>query len=617
MFEPARMQKVKVAVMRRHLNAVLTALHSEGVINLTECAPSCLTRNKKGEVYEAVSRELVRLRAVKNALSDRGPVNPVRELPLPELLAECAALKTDEELAELESRRDAIAARLGELETLGKNLKRLADFGVSGDVLESGSYAVFLGTMPAKKIEGLRKSLASASHKHILSVKKASKTESACIIACDAKAAAKVEYELGKAGFARAVLEKGVGDPVKRLAEVEAEIQALKAETDGLEARRVRLSERYWETVVCQAEMLEAAHLREDAKGNMCGTETVAVFEGWVIKADLKRLEVAIAEATGGSGLVIPYESAENPPTVLMNHPLLKPFESMVGFISTPSYREKDPTVIFAFSFLLMYGFMMGDVGYGLVSLVMALALSRRASGLLKDLTRVWAYASVPTIVFGLFFDEYFGLSHKELTGYSIYTPWLHRMEDVNTLLLLSIAFGCAHLLVGYLIGFVNSVRHDRRHAAAKLLWMMLILSAIAAAYSSSSGDAGGIMLPAAAAAVASAAGIVRLEGLLGLFEMPGVAGNILSYARLMAVGMSSVVVAYIINDALKPEPGAGMLLTLPVFLLLHIINTGVGMFESSIQSARLNYTEFFGKFFEGGGRRFTPFLFRRVNTYR
>jgi len=177
---------------------------------------------------------------------------------------------------------------------------------------------------------------------------------------------------------------------------------------------------------------------------------------------------------------------------------------------------------------------------------------------------------------------------------------------------------GAAHILLGFLLGFINAWRHkDMRHAAAKLGWMGVEISGIALVmtylFNMFSPDVG---MAAAVIFGISLIPIVRAEGPLGLVEIPSLAGNILSYARVMAVGLAGVVVVEeIINKMVLPDPSTGMMffVILPIFIVLQILHVIIDMFEALVQGARLNLIEFFSKFYKGGGVPFEPFKVERM----
>jgi len=311
-----------------------------------------------------------------------------------------------------------------------------------------------------------------------------------------------------------------------------------------------------------------------------------------------------------------------------------------VEFFGLPVYDEVEPAAILAMTFPIIYGMMVGDVGYGLMSVVIALViLSKFKSGILNSVGKLWALAAIPTVLFGFFFDEWFGFSFQNFVAFfgvhvngtflSLFGIGLvlHRLEDISQLIVFTVMVGVLHLALGFLIGFFNEWHHNKTHAIAKLGWIGVLVSGLLlvpnllfnAPFIPLAFDQ---VLVGAILFVVCVILIVRADGIIGLFEIPGVAGNAMSYARIAAVGIVGVVIAEkIINDLLVNGILAHtnnpiiFILVLAFVILLHFVNTFLAMFESLIQGARLNLVEFYGKFFHGGGRKFAPFAAARVYT--
>jgi V/A-type H+-transporting ATPase subunit I len=227
-------------------------------------------------------------------------------------------------------------------------------------------------------------------------------------------------------------------------------------------------------------------------------------------------------------------------------------------------------------------------------------------------------YSAFATMIFGILFDEWGGASHNFWLGpegYGLIAGPLysgfHRLHEVAMLIALTAIVGIIHLTLGFIIGAYNHWDHHRKHSYAKIAWIgvlyggtLAISSIMFGVFPEIVGFAGIGLL------ILSAIGLAIFEGIIGILEIPGLLGNVLSYTRIAAVGIVGVVIAELVNDAFAPLPKAGLMaiLLFPLFIVLHFANCFVAMFEALIQGGRLNIVEFRSKFLEGGGRTFMPF---------
>jgi V/A-type H+-transporting ATPase subunit I len=277
-----------------------------------------------------------------------------------------------------------------------------------------------------------------------------------------------------------------------------------------------------------------------------------------------------------------------------------------MNLYSLPSYLEADPTLIMFLTFPLFFGFMLGDVGYGLVTLALFYVASTKVKGEAKALANALMVASLATILFGFVFGEFFGLEFIE-------HPLLERATDISTMLLVTVVVGFIHINLGYVVGFFNVLKeHGLKDAILeKASWLVIEAGMILAA----AGQMGYIMSEAtyagAAVFVLGIAMLLKGEGITGVIELPALFSNILSYTRLFAVGLASVSLALVINKfATQFMQQGGIYVPVAILVLLvgHTINIMLGILGPFLHSLRLHYVEFFTKFFKGGGERFIPF---------
>lgn len=349
------------------------------------------------------------------------------------------------------------------------------------------------------------------------------------------------------------------------------------------------------------------------------------LVSGWVPLRETDRLREALEGTFQGRVVVeiVEEPSPSDTPVEIHNPALVQPFEVFTRLLPLPSYGSVDPSPFFAFFFPLFFGLILGDIGYGLVIMVLALVLRRKASpgSAWRSLSAVFFISSLYAVFFGILFGEFFATLGEELgllriigrpltdaTGAVSYHPLLYdRVEAMTALLGLAVIVGAAHVVLGLLLGIVNALltsRYERLLIKSGLLLSLLCCSLLILSLFL---EIPSLLLWAAAVIMAiSVVGTTFLEGFLAPIEVLSSLGNILSYARIMAIGLASVILGLVANrlGSLPESLFAGILIA----MALHAINIVFGLFSPTIHSMRLHFVEFFGKFYEPGGRPYQPF---------
>jgi len=624
------MRKVRIIGLKKNSPSVIRFLHERGIIELREVNNSTLDKGKPLEIYETVSEQLIRIRALKSGMVPDGTPKPTK-FDLKEALSECGKIKIDLELAGLQERRDAIIAKLEQIVEEHNMLSELDSLGIDFSTLSSKRLDFYLGKIGVENFSKLRLGVSGITKEFSLAHVPA-KGKLLCLIAC--KKGTDLRKAFDASGFAEIEMPKLSTSIDKRASDMEEEGKCLKKEMDEIDNRIFAISEKYYGRILELEEALAIEADRARVATKFGTTKDAFVLEGWIVKKELAKLTNSLREEFGSHVMIEEIETHELAPTVLSNPAIVGPLEFLVEFFSLPRSDEIDPSFVLFFTFPIIYGMMIGDVGYGLLSFLMAgLIILKTKPGLLQGFAKLWAYGAVPTILFGIFFDEWMGFKFQHLMelfgthvpGTFIRTVFgfdfgLSRIENVTGLLLLTIITGMLHLTLGLIFGFINERKHSMTHALAKLGWIGILWSGLVLV--------GGLLFHAFGIPGMAVAGviflvslvlIIRADGIIGIFEIPGIAGNALSYARIAAVGLAGLIPAeFAINKLLLPNPKSGlvlMLIMIPIFIGLHVFNTFLAMFESLVQGARLNLVEHYGKFFHGGGSKFAPFHVKRIYT--
>jgi V/A-type H+/Na+-transporting ATPase subunit I len=358
---------------------------------------------------------------------------------------------------------------------------------------------------------------------------------------------------------------------------------------------------------------LQAALEQIEAIDQVGETGRTFVVIGWTPRRALPRVRSELERSAGGELVLecLPDDDSE-PPVLMTNVTLARPFEFLVRLFDLPRSGSFDPTLLMALFLPLMVGVMVGDIGYGLLLLGLSLAVRRRygaGSPAVRDLSRVFLAGAVWAVVFGCLFGEAFGDVGRKL---GLPALWFYRggPHAVEPLLLFSLALGATHIVLGLLLGLWQSARTRRPAELLERSGSLVALSGVFALAGVAAGRLGGAAaLPAAAAIIVGLGLLIAPRGVMGLImgplEFVGTIGNVLSYLRVGAVGLASTYLALVANQlgALGP-----LWLGLLIATFFHVLNLALASFSPMIQALRLHYVEFFSKFYEGGGKPFRPF---------
>ena len=346
------------------------------------------------------------------------------------------------------------------------------------------------------------------------------------------------------------------------------------------------------------------------AAASVFQTRLCFFIRGWLPSREVAHLRERLARELGPKVVVeekeVREQELERVPSVLRNPPYFKPFELFTRLLPLPRYTSYDPTPFIGIFFPIFFGMILGDAGYGLLLALLALFLSRRyrTNATVHDASRILLFSSFYTIGFGVLYSEFFGdLPHRL---YGIEPLVVERSTAIVPMFVFALSVGTVHILLGLVLGAITSFRRKLpREGVYKLLSIVIILGMIAVVAASFGAIPALATRPAVLTILFLLPFLVLTGGLLAPLELLKSIGNIISYIRIAAIGMTSVLLAYAANElaGLTGNIAAGI----AVAALLHALNIVLGVFSPTIHALRLHFVEFFGKFVEPGGRAFTP----------
>ena len=435
--------------------------------------------------------------------------------------------------------------------------------------------------------------------------------ESAMLLAVPSADAAKAEQLLSEAGVQALSLpdqfeEESVGGTIHRM---QARLEKLPAELATIERERKRIAgERGRDLARIQASVRDLLATIE-AMEKAVVTPRAFVLEGWIPSAVRPDLDRQLGKSFGNQIEIEAVSSEEwsgdTVPVVLKNPRLFRPFEAITGMMPLPKYGTVDPTPFVAIFFPMFFGIVLGDIGYGTMLVILSLILRIRSKPdtKLRSVSEIGIACSLFAIIFGFLYGELFGdLGHR----IGLHPIIFNREEAFFPFLGLAMALGIVHIVLGLLVGAVKMFRGDKRRALGKgmaALMVVLIALALMAAFDMLPER---FFTPLVITALAALPILIIGEGVLAPIELVSTLGNVLSYARIMAVGTASVMMAVVAN---RMVGAFGPVCVGVLFgLLFHLINFVLGVFSPTIHILRLHYVEFFGKFYSPGGSQYQPF---------
>jgi V/A-type H+/Na+-transporting ATPase subunit I len=426
-----------------------------------------------------------------------------------------------------------------------------------------------------------------------------------------------IEALLGREDVTRLRLpaELSEGTPDVVLQALHRQLISIPQEIDRIHQELAGLAAAWCDRLTAWREALSDELQANSVLSRFGETEMTFVITGWIPSKEIARVEAALKEAVGEAYLLyqLPLTSQlkKRAPILMQNPRPAAPFESLVGLLALPRYGHIDPTCLMAFFLPIFFGMILGDVGYGIILLVLSLALRRKyRAGVIRDVLTVLAMGSSWAIVFGFLYGEMFGTLGERFGMQAI---WFERAspEHVAGLLIMTIAIGAVHVTLGLVLGVWEGIKdRNKNHLLERggmligLMALFVIVGVLARQLPP------GLMTPGIAILIV---GIVLLGAslgwlgiLMGPIEFISLIGNILSYLRIAAIGLASVYLAEVANE--MAGVAGNLVVGIILAVLIHALNLTLGAFSPTIHSLRLHYVEFFRKFYEGGGRPYQPY---------
>ena len=509
----------------------------------------------------------------------------------------------------------------------------------------TGKTAMLLGTMPGETtLESVYEQIQTGeAQTDAVDVEIINSDQDATYLAvlCLKADAGAVEEALRAAGFAKPS-QTVHAVPAKETAELKTKIEQLNKKIEEIE-EEIKGCAKFREELKVIGDYYRMRAKKYEILGTLPQSQRTFVISGYIPKKAAGVVEKAIGEHYDCVIDIDELKEDEEPPTVLQNNAFSSSVEGVLEAYGLPHKGEFDPTTIMSFFYVFFFGMMLSDAAYGaIVAIACFVVLKKypRMSASMHKSIKLFMFCGLSTIVWGILFSGYFGdavdVIGRTFFGVEVSVPplWFAPLNDPMKLLIYSMAFGLVHLFVGLGIKGYMQIK-DKQYLdffCDVVLWfifligliMMLIPSDIFASIAQVK-----IVFPPVLNTLAKALSIIGAVGLLlmsgrssknpvlrlalGAYDIYNITGwlsDVLSYSRLLALGLATGVIASVVNQ-MGSMLGGGIVGAIGfaiIFVIGHAMNLSINLLGAYVHTNRLQFVEFFGKFYEGGGRPFEPF---------
>lgn len=403
------------------------------------------------------------------------------------------------------------------------------------------------------------------------------------------------------------------GTPKELILAAENEIKDIDKEQENIKDKSKKLSDNIQNFEILY-DYYTVEKDRKSAFLKVMDTDKTFSMQAWLPEEHEELVKSQISKVTDTVYMEFSEPSEEDDIPVLLSNPkLVEPFEVVTELYSLPDPRGLDPNLYMAPFFFVFFGMMLSDAGYGIIMCLLAgYALQKfKLAGTGKKFTALVFLCGVSTVIWGAIFGGWFG----DLLG--LKPLWINPLDNPLSVLILSFIMGIVQIYAGIILNAYKNIRAGKIVDALmdQGLWLVLLTGLLMFAmpelatmgkYMAIFGAAGLILTQGR-----SQKNIIKkfTSGVLSLYDITGYLSDILSYSRLLALGLTTGVIATVINTMAKTVSGSiiGYIVMALIIVGGHVFNLAINVLGAYVHSSRLQYIEFFGKFYDSGGRAFDP----------
>ena len=714
------MKKVTLLVHRKYVENIIETLHKKGlmqIIDITKDDTEILNNSEKAgmhpeaetcaiyelrltRIIDILKRIIPQKKGIKSILSPEifEKKNVIRK-SIEELYsyAEGYLNKIEKKILDKEKILQSLNEQKEKIKQDIEKIKYLIDFDFKLSDIGKSKYLI-VKTGITKDFDFINEQIKKIDTVKLFSKQFGTKkkTEWAILLVAHKKHQDTIE-KISKTSIFEFSFDEYFESPKETIKQLKKEIDNIKQQINKIISELRVYSNKQLSDLLALREEIHIERVRKEISNNFTKTNSSYIIKGWVLEKEELKIKEDLSSIS--NDLVIqnfekPKENQDEPPTYIKTPWWAEGFKSLLSLFSLPRYNEINPTFIMGIFFIIFFGTMLGDAGYGLVILFLSLfgffKLGKH-SKLFKDFSFMGIWLGVFTSIFGFLTNGFFGnflplfiygdekalLYNFELFGIH-FKPLVDPIKDPISILVIALIFGLIQLNIGLLLSIIQVIKQKKfkELLTAKLCWVSLQIG-------------GGILIGKSIldfqfsntlvilGAVLTLIGIIQLfasAGPIGFFNITGYVGDWLSYTRLLALGLATAgmalafnVVSKLLSNMIPAFLGIlflmlilivvlfflkllnklkiiilivltsllmilsliyadfintsfissliSILLVIIMLLILHIVNLVLQALGAAIHSLRLQYVEFFNRFYEGGGQEFSPFKIKRKYT--
>ena len=663
MFKTARMRKIRIVTLDKYVAPTVDALHESGLVQVSDISESIqqdpelaeLVSQSKSTPYTGkLSSLLMKTNGISellgNSLSEGhglkdtlmsfiSPDLPVQK-EVESLDTETFIEKAEDTLAQVEAKTHVIEGKLAALDAETSELKsnkslakHLSNFDMNlADLKDSKYTSTTVGRINAESTSEIKNELSNLTDElDIFTAPAEDKDGEIIVVVALNEYSDEVYSSLRKFDFEKIEIGNVDGIPQQIISNADSRLLTIESERAAVKSELRAVAEQWDDEILALKEQLENEKEKNEILSSFVQTKDAYVLEAWVPVKDTEKVEQLVEKSSDGhctfETIDVEGTDDENVPVLQQNGWYAKPFEYLVDMYSPVRYNALDPTMFVAITFPFFFGFCLTDAVYGLVVSAIGVVLLRGLGKVKESMHSfgwILIWSGLWAVILGLITNGFIGDFPERIMGFRLPTVFapVEAFKHPDTILIIAIAIGLLYINIGFIMGAINNLKYGNVKDAigSQICWFifeagiaLLALGYMMPAIGMIGMVLGGILI------VATIGMLVWANGAYGVMDIFGYMGDVLSFARLLAlclatggIAMTVNILAVMLNNMI---PYAGIVVAIFIFIFGHIANFAFQVLGAFINALRLNYVEFFSQFFMEGKGKFEAFKAKRTFT--